>query len=126
MNAVAVATPELLVVAVTVEAPPAKVPLAPEPGAVNVTVTLGTVFPLLSFTVADSAVAKAWATVALCGVPAVAVIDAAAPGTLVRAKLAGVPTPETVAVTLYVPAMVLAVNAGAVATPDALVATTAV
>jgi hypothetical protein len=39
-------------------------------------------------------------TVALCGVPPVAVIVAAAPALFVKVKLAGVDTPETAAVTV--------------------------
>ncbi len=99
VNAVAVATPLLLVVAVTVAEPP-KVPLAPLAGAVKVTTTPLTGLLLASFTVACSAVANTALTVALCGVPAVAVILAAVPAVLVRLKLAGVATPETLAVTL--------------------------
>ena len=94
----AVATPSEFVVAVFT--PPAKVPLAPLDGAVNVTVTLLTgLFPA-SFTVACSCVVKAVLIVALCGVPAVAVMLAAVPVKLVREKFAGVPTPETEAVTV--------------------------
>jgi len=99
VNAVAVATPLLLVVAVAVAEPP-NVPLAPLPGAVNVTTTPLTGLLPASFTVACSAVANAVLTVALCGVPAVAVMLAAVPAVLVRPKLAGVATPETLAVTL--------------------------
>src|SRR5947207_1090527 len=47
----------------------------------------------------------------------------AGPGLLVRLKLAGEPTPEAVALTLKLPAVVLAVKVGAVATPLALVET---
>src|SRR5579885_2611197 len=83
-----VATPEALVVAVMLERLPAKVPLAPVAGAANDTVTFGTAFPLASFTVAENAVANAWPTAALCGVPPVAVMDAAGPGLLVSAKFA--------------------------------------
>jgi len=99
VNADAVATPLLLVVAVAVAEPP-KVPLAPLPGAVNVTTAPLTGLLLASFTVACSAVANAVLTVALCGVPAVAVMLAAVPAVLVRLKLAGVATPDTLAVTL--------------------------
>jgi hypothetical protein len=98
VNTAAVATPLALVVAVT--NPPAKPPLAPDPGAENVTVTpLTGLFPA-SFTVADRLVANAVLMVALCGVPAVAVIDAAVPTVFVSEKLAGVLTPLTLAVTL--------------------------
>jgi hypothetical protein len=73
--------------------------LAPLAGAANVTVTPLNGFPPESFTVAWSAVAKAVLTVALCGVPAVAVILAGA-AVFVRLKLAEVATPATLAVTV--------------------------
>jgi len=67
-----VATPLELVVAVF--APPAKLPVAPVVGAVNVTVTpLAGDPPLI--TVATSGAANAVPTVALCGVPLVAAMD---------------------------------------------------
>jgi hypothetical protein len=94
----AIATPCVFVFAVFI--PPAKVPLDPLTGAAKVTVT-----PLMglldvSLTVACSCAAKAVLTVALCGVPAVAVMLDGAPAKLVREKLAGVETPATEAVTL--------------------------
>jgi hypothetical protein len=49
------------------------------------------------------------------------VIDAGAPAVFVRLKLAVAVTPETVAITVYDPAVVFAVNAGEVATPLELV-----
>jgi hypothetical protein len=61
--------------------------------------------------------------VALCGVPAVALMLAGTPSVLVSEKLAGDATPLAVAVTVYEPDVALAVNAGAVATPLALVVT---
>ena len=67
VNTTDVATPLALVVAVFT--PPAKVPLAPVVGAVNVTVTPLTGLLPASFTVACSEVAKAVLIVALCGVP---------------------------------------------------------
>lgn len=79
MKTAAVATPEAFVVAVVT--PPAKVPLAPPPGAANVTVTPLTGLFSESFTVACSCSANAVLTVALCGVPEEAVM------------LAGVPAP---------------------------------
>jgi len=94
----AVATPKEFVVAVVT--PPANVPLAPLPGAANVTVTPLTGLPPASFTVAWNCVVYAVPTVALCGVPAVAVMLAAGPVKLVSEKFAGVETPETVAVTV--------------------------
>jgi hypothetical protein len=52
VNAEAVATPLLLVAAVVVPVPFAKMPLAPFDGAVKVTVAFATRFPPASFTVA--------------------------------------------------------------------------
>jgi hypothetical protein len=98
VNTGAVATPLAFVVAVFT--PPAKVPLAPLPGAVKVTVTPLTGLPPESLTVACSCVANAVLMVALCGVPAVAVMLAAAPARFVREKFAGEATPETEAVTV--------------------------
>src|SRR5579863_6140118 len=99
----------------------AKVPLAPDAGAVKVTEAPLTGFESLSRTVATSGAAKAAPTAALCPDPLVGVIDAAAPAVLVRLKLAGVDTPATDAVTVYAPAVVPAVNTAEVATPLALV-----
>ena len=99
MKAGAVATPLALVDAVAVAEPP-KVPLAPLAGAVKVTAAPLTGLPPASFTVACSAVAKAVLMAALCGVPALAVMLAAAPALLVRPKLAEVATPATLAVTV--------------------------
>src|SRR2546427_92877 len=120
VNTGAVATPSELVVAVLT--PPAKEPLGPLVGAVKVTVTpLTGLFPE-SFTVACNCVVYAVLTVALCGVPPVAVILAAAPVRLVSEKFAGVATPDTVAETAYGPPPTLfAVKTAHVATPDALV-----
>jgi hypothetical protein len=95
----AVATPLLFVVAVAV-ADPLNAALAPLLGAVNVTVTPLTRFPPLSFTVACSAVANAAVIIALWGVPALVETLAGGPGLLVKLKLADVPTPETLAVTV--------------------------
>lgn len=94
----AVATPKAFVVAVLT--PPAKVPLAPLAGAVNVTVTPLTGLLKESLTVACSWVANAVLIVALCGVPAVAETVAAAPAKFVSAKFAGEATPVTEAVTV--------------------------
>ena len=100
VNTDEVAIPLAFVVACAVAPPPANVPLAPLAGAVNVTVAPLTGFPPLSFTVAWSAVGNAVLMAMLCGVPAVAVIVAGGPATLVSANAAGVPTPLTVAFTL--------------------------
>jgi hypothetical protein len=87
---------------------------------VNVTLTPDTRLPPLSFTVACNAVPYAVLIVALCGVPAVAVTVAAAPAVLVSAKSAEL-APVALATTLYGPAVLLAVNVVAVATPEELV-----
>ncbi len=101
MNIAEVATPLALVVAVVVlVVVSANVPLAPDAGAVNVTIAPFTGFWPLSSTVATSGAANAVLVAALCGVPLVAVIEAAAPAVLVRLKLAGVDTPVTAAVTV--------------------------
>lgn len=119
VNPAEVATPLALVVAVFT--PPAKLPLAPVLGAVNVTVTPLTGFDPLSRTVTTSGNAKAALTAALCAEPLVAVTDAATPALFVKLKVAGVDTPAAVALTVYVPAVLLAVNAAEVATPFASV-----
>jgi hypothetical protein len=73
VNAEEVALPLASVVSASVAVPFAKVPLAPEPGAVNVTVA-----PLVGdppvVTVATSDEANAVPTTVLCGVPPVAAI----------------------------------------------------
>jgi hypothetical protein len=78
VNAGAVATPLPFVTPLDVD-DPLNAPLAPVPGAVNVTVTPLTGLLFESFTVACSAVPKFVPTVALCGVPAVALILDATP-----------------------------------------------
>jgi hypothetical protein len=114
VNVGAVATPCVVLVAVTVVCPPVNVPLAPLVGAANVTTAPLTRLLNASFTVTCSA-ANAVPTATLCGVPAVAVTPVTEPAWFVNAKLAV--TPFTVAVTEYEPAVLLAVNVGAVATP---------
>jgi hypothetical protein len=75
-------------------------PLAPEPGAVNVTLAPETGLPYISSTVTASALVNAVLTVAVCGVvPELAVIELAAPAVLVSVKLTGV-TPLALAVTV--------------------------
>jgi hypothetical protein len=92
-----VATPlELLTAVVT---PPAKVPLAPLPGGTKFTVMPEIGLLNESFTVTWSGEPNAVLTVALWGVPPVAE-KIGAPGLFVRLKLAGVPTPATVAATV--------------------------
>ena len=66
----------------------------------KVTVTPLSRLLLESFTVAARTAPKLVLTVALCGVPPVLVMLAGVPTVLVRLKLAGVATPDTVAVTV--------------------------
>ena len=100
-----VATP-LTVVVVNELVPFANVPLAPEAGAVKVTDTPLSRFPLASFTVATSGAAKAVEVMAVCGVPLVAVMEAGAACEITRVKVAvalsGVGVWESVTVTLTV------------------------
>jgi len=85
-----------------------KLPLAPLPGAANVTLTPGTGLPYWSVTVISSGLLKPWATVALWLAPAVAAMPLAAAAVFVSLNDVGVLTPVAVAVTLYVPELVLA------------------
>ena len=73
--------PAEFVVAVAV-ADPLKAALAPEEGAVKVTIAPLTGLLLASLTVACNAVANAVFTVALCGVPAVAITLAGGPAAI--------------------------------------------
>jgi hypothetical protein len=98
VNGVA-AAPLLLVVTETVVVLFENVPLAPVPGAVNVTDTPLTALFEASVTDTFSAVANAVLIVALCGVPAVAATLAAGPALLVNWKFAG-PIAPTFAVTV--------------------------
>jgi hypothetical protein len=80
--------------------PPANVPLAPPlNGAVKVTTAPLTGLLPASVTVTCNAVANGWPTVALCGVPAVAVILAGEPVKFVSENVAGFDTPVTEALT---------------------------
>jgi len=99
VNAGALAIPLEFVATLAVNAP-LKLPLAPLPGVVNVTVCPVTGLPPESVTLACSTVAKTVLMVALCGVPPLAFTLAAAPALLVRLKLAAVATPATLAVTV--------------------------
>jgi hypothetical protein len=120
------ATPDASVAATIVFELLLKVPEAPDPGAVNVTLTPGTGFVPASRTVTASALANAVETIADCGVvPAFAVIVEGAPTVLVREKVTFA-TPEALAVTVYGPPTVAFAVNGADATPDAFVATTIV
>ena len=75
VNAGEVALPELSVTTVALVWP-ANEPLAPDAGALNVTLTPGTAAPVASLTTATSGPAKAVFTAALCGVPLTGVIAA--------------------------------------------------
>ena len=97
MNTAEVAIPLALVVAVF--APPAKVPLAPELGAANVTTTPLTGAPP-EVTVATSGAANAVLTPALCGVPLVVAMASAPAAVFVRLKLACADRSVTEAVTV--------------------------
>jgi hypothetical protein len=89
LNAGAMATPEVLVGMVTVDKPPAKVPVAPLPlGAVKITDTPLATLPPASFTVACSRVPKGVLMAMLCPEPAVAAICVGGPARLVSEKLA--------------------------------------
>jgi hypothetical protein len=116
VNAVEVAMPLETVVSMSVVVPFAKVPLAPDDGAVKVTVTpLVPVVPVR--TVAWRLAPNGALTVVVCGVPPVALIVGPLVALLVRLKLAVPDAPEAVAVTEYEPAVAFAVNAAEVAMP---------
>jgi hypothetical protein len=95
-----VATPEALVCTVATVPLPAKVPLAPVAGAVNVTLTpeIGLLFA--SVTVATNALRKAWPTCALWPPPDVAVIVAGEPAVFVKLNEAEPDSPFTDALTV--------------------------
>lgn len=112
-----VAMPEASVDTVTEAPPPAKLPLAPLAGAVNVTLAPLTGLPPESFTVATRGAAKAELTVAVWPPPLVAVIEAGGPTVLVAVKV--VLKLATKADTVYGPPdTLLAVNVGEVAKPE--------
>lgn len=103
---------------------PANVALAPEAGAVNVTVTPDTGLPPASFTTATSGLPKGVLTFALCPLPLTTVMLAADPAVLVKENEAGVAMFAAVALTAYVPAEPFAVGSGEVAWPSGPVVTT--
>ena len=85
------ATPEAFVATVMVAVPLLKVPDAPEPGAVNITLTPDTGLLPASLTVTARALAKAVLTDADCGVvPVFAVIEEAAATTVTTSVAVGV------------------------------------
>ena len=89
-----------MVVTVAVAPPPAKVPLGPLPGAVKVTLTPLSGFPLPSLTTAASNAAKGVLICALCEPPPVAVMDPGMPAVFVSENAAEVNRPLTVAFTV--------------------------
>ncbi len=120
-NIVDVAMPFESVVSVSVGVPLINVPLAPVAGAVNVTRTPLAGFAPPSNTVAVMGAAKDVLIAALCGVPLLAAIVAGGPAMFISAKVAGVVTPATEAVTVSGPDVPFAVNIAEVATPFASV-----
>ena len=86
-------------------------------GAVKVTVAPDTKLPKESTTVAINTRPNFVFTVAFCGVPPVAVMEAGVPAEFVSEKIAEVEIPDTAARMLYPPAVVLAVTATDVACP---------
>jgi len=100
VNVGAVAFPLASVFTWSVVEPPVNVPLAPEDGAVNVTVAPLTGLLPLSFTVATRFDAKAVVTGALWGLPDVAAMLAGDPALLVSAKAAFVVTADAEAFTV--------------------------
>src|SRR5271170_1101167 len=121
VNIPEVATPLALVVALKLIAPPGNVPLGllePLSGVLKETVAPLTGAPAAFVTVATNGAANGPPIVALCGVPLVAVMLAgAAAGVLVSEKVAEESTPATVAVTVNVPTVALAVSIAELATP---------
>ena len=99
VNVEDVATPLAFVVAVVIAVPFANVPLAPLPGAENVTTTPPTGLLPASVTVATSGAPNAVLIGALCPDPLVTVTFAAAPAVFVSAKFAEV-APVALATTL--------------------------
>src|SRR5205814_352462 len=85
---------------VAVFTPPAKLPLAPLPGAPNVTVTPATGLPPASFTVATSGAANAVLIVALRSEERRVGMESTARAVLVSEKSAGVATPVTLVKTV--------------------------
>ncbi len=119
VNAADVAIPLAFVVAVL--SPPAKAPLAPLVGAVNVTSTPLTGLLPASVTVATKGAVNIVLTVALCPEPLVTATLAAGPTVFVSEKFAEV-APVTLATTVYgPPAIEFAENVAEVAIPLAFV-----
>jgi hypothetical protein len=96
MNVGDVATPELLVCALAVVPPPAKVPPAPAPGALKKTLAPETRLPYASFTVTTSGLPNAKPTGVLWPLPEVTVMALAGPGVFVNANEAEAPPTDPV------------------------------
>src|SRR5580765_7148819 len=96
------------------------------PGDVNATEMPWIGLPSTSFTSTASGLVNAANTPALCPSPDDTVIVCATAARLLRLKFAGVATPATDAVTVYVPVVPFAVKTGAVAVPVLLVVATTV
>ncbi len=95
-----VAKPDPSVVTVAVVPSPAKVPLAPEAGALNMTLAPEIALPLASFTAATNLRLNAAPTFTLCPPPDVAVMLLGAPAVFVKANVAGLETSAVDAVTV--------------------------
>src|SRR5208283_2187284 len=122
-----VATPLVLVVSVSVFVEfDAKIPLAPDEGAVNVTDTPLTGLPYMSSTVAISGSPNIPLSSVSCSEPLVAAIVAGPAEVFVKLKVAVAMAPARLAVTVSAPTTPLAVNADDMATPLALVVSVSV
>ena len=82
----------------------------PETGAVNVTAAPETGFPTESVTVTINGFENDLLIGPVCGLRLETAMCAAAPAVLVREKLAGAGIPNTLAVTVYAPTVLLPVN----------------
>jgi hypothetical protein len=120
VNVGAVASPEVFVFTVAVVTLPANVPLCPLCGALKRTGIDGTPLPYWSVTVTDI-VEYAVPAATDCDPPALTTMEFGVPAEFVKLKPGLVESAPTVAVTVYVPAMVLAWKAADCASPDALV-----
>jgi len=123
VKVVAVAFPLALVETVVVTVEFAKVPEAPEAGAVKVTEAFGTGLPYWSATRTSKVVEKAVPTVVVWLLPCTIVIESLVVlAVFVSEKLSGFGVaPEEVTLTLYEPAVVLAVKVSELARPPVLV-----
>ena len=122
-----VATPFEFVVSVSVAVEfEAKIPLAPDAGAVNVTDAPVTGYWLLSTTETTSGAADAVFGMASCRDPLTAEMAAGGPEVFERLNVVDAVASAKLAVTATTPSVPLAVNVDEVATPLALVASVSV